>query len=169
MRFCESYNKRRNSGAPQPIQHPTLTPWHGLYETSLLYFSKRSLITSQLILGNCQDSFVNCSQTPEGQNGDRTNYRAACPWSNQNYYKKTSHSPVYYSVCLFTEESGSCCVRVWEWDVINCFQKFSSMRSGSSTQHLSMFVECVAGGKSNCVRNVVVKGQQIDILNEFLL
>lgn len=160
MRFCESYNKRRNS---EPFQHPTLTPWHSLYKTRWFYFCKCSIITSRLILGNCQESFVNCSQTPEGRNRDRTNYRAAWPWSNQNYYMKTAHSPVYYSLCVFTEESGSCCVR--EWDVINCFQEFSGMRSWSSTQHLSMFVECVAGGKSNCVRYVVVKGQQIHILN----
>lgn len=109
---------------------------------SLLCFCKRSIITSQLILGNCQGQFLHCfvngRQTPEGRNRDRTNYRAALPWSNQNYYMKTAHSPVYYSVCVFTEESGSCCVR--EWDVINCFQKFGDMSSWSSAQRLFWIV-----------------------------
>jgi len=57
--------------------------------------------------------FVNCSQTPEGRKRDGTNYRAAWPWSNQNYYMKVAHSPVYYSLRVFTEESGSCGVREW--------------------------------------------------------
>lgn len=132
----------------RPPHHLSNTPhtFHSSYDRldnfSLLCFCKRSIITSQLISGNCQGQFLHCfvngRQTPEGRNRDRTNYRAALPWSNQNYYMKTAHSPVYYSVCVFTEESGSCCVK--ERDAINCFQKFGDMSSWSSAQRLFWIV-----------------------------